>query len=215
MRKLGEEMKFLVIGLLLLSSLSATAQRNVTGKSVNTSHFGSNISLPSHFGLVINQESPCKTQITEESDHFDINHNMRTNVIVRLQNINVAVGSSYVGVTSEGDIANVYNNGSGPLMALQICHRKGIKRTAGKLLSNPIINNSFSCQVDEITAATVDIPTETGSLLLQFKPIYFSGSSLCNGSYLLEEQSDSNRNDIKEIKETNESNSTSSNVNKQ
>lgn len=169
-------------GLLLIFAflLASCGKDNVSGNNPNSNVFGGAIGIPGQYGNALYAENPCRVNAGFNGFPNQAGIQGRQTVVVRLQGMNVAIGSSYVGVTSEGDIANVYNDGSGPVMAMQLCNR-GFG-TQGQLLGNPIINNSLNCQVDEITSAQVILPSQFGQpLYLNFRAIYFSGSSLCGG----------------------------------
>lgn len=200
--------KILLVGLLLASSLSVFAQKNVTGKNVNSSLFSGAPDLRGLYGEVISSENPCR--IPGKSGN-----SLRNTMRFKLKDMNVAIGDVFVGVTSEGDIASVTNDGSGPVMTLSICSREIIENGVGELLGNPIVNKSFNCQVDEISSAMVEMPSKYGaSLYLRFRPIYFSGSSLCSGASFGEEYSNSERNSSKDL-EIEDANKSSDSVNKQ
>jgi hypothetical protein len=91
--------------------------------------------------------------------------------------LSVALNALYVGVTSEGDVAVVTSsNGQGVLNTF-VCNR-GIQAGAGSLMGNPVVNKSYFCAVDEITAARMVLP---GNLILNFRAIqYGRGSRLCH-----------------------------------
>lgn len=173
--------KQLFKGLLLIFAmvLSGCGKDNVSGNQ-NNGLYGGAIGIPGQYGNAIYAENPCRVNAIPTYGYpTQQNIQGRQTIVVRLQGVNVAIGSSYIGVTSEGDIANVYNDGRGPVMAMQLCNRGFAAQ--GQLLGNPIINNSLNCQVDEITQAQVVLPGMFGQIYLNFRPIYFSGSSLCGG----------------------------------
>ena len=101
-------------------------------------------------------------------------------------NTNVNVGALYVGVTSEGDIAVIQNQGGAPTMHLYICPRPGLTGQ-GQLASRTIIENSTTCPVGQITKVDVTLGASYGPYYLKFAPIHIPGtnrvSRLCHSNY--------------------------------
>lgn len=100
-------------------------------------------------------------------------------------NLSVSYTGTYIGITSEGDIALVTNNGGGgAIMSAYICFRPEFGNGQGgqpQLSRNPVINRSLYCQVDEITAASMYIQTYIGyPLTLNFRPIHYGGPANMN-----------------------------------
>lgn len=200
-------MKILILNLVLLVSASVFAQ-DISPFRLDLP--ATTIGGPRNYAKAIYPENPCsKDLVSKASDK----KGKRRKFAIRLKGINVAVGASYVGVTSEGDIATVYNDGKGPIMVADICYRDSVNKEYGQLIGNLIINNSLNCQVDEITQAQIVLPSKEGSLYLLFRPIYFTGSSLCAGSYGSEVLK-TERNETKELEENKDNIDSNSNVNK-
>jgi hypothetical protein len=115
------------------------------------------------------QENPCR-----------VGNGQRIPVSIRL-NINVAANQTYAGVTSEGDIAIVTNQGNGAVLTAQICARQSAQSGQGSLMGNPVLNHSPNCQVNEISSASMQLPGVMGTVYLFFVPVYYdNNSSLCN-----------------------------------
>ncbi len=91
---------------------------------------------------------------------------------------NVAINSTYIGVTSEGDVATITNMGQGPILTLHLCQRPGLTSGQGQLTQNPVINSSRYCRVDEITAASVVLQSTMGMpYSLNFRALHFGSSA--------------------------------------
>lgn len=93
-------------------------------------------------------------------------------------NMSAAVNATYVGITSEGDIAIITSNGGQAVMQAFICMRPEFG--SGSSIQPQVVNNSAAvgrslagCVIDEISAATVRIPSYTGYLTLNFRPIHY------------------------------------------
>ena len=103
-----------------------------------------------------------------------LNGQQRVGVQVGL-NMSVALNATYVGITSEGDIAVVSSSGSTQaVLSAFICMRPEFSGQ-GTLAANPAVGRSSAgCLVDEISAARMILPTMYGySLTLNFRPIHF------------------------------------------
>lgn len=103
-----------------------------------------------------------------------LNGQQRVGIQVGL-NMSVAVNATYVGITSEGDIAVVAPAGGGQaVMSAFICMRPEFSGQ-GSLAANPAVGRSTAgCLIDEISAARMILPTVYGySLTLNFRPIHF------------------------------------------
>jgi hypothetical protein len=74
-------------------------------------------------------------------------------------------GGLFVGVTSFGDIAIIQNQ----VMVLHICPRAGLSGQ-GRLLQAPIVNNSLSCPIDEISSAQMELTGQV-NYRVNFRPI--------------------------------------------
>lgn len=95
------------------------------------------------------------------------------------QQLNYNVGNGvFVGVTSEGDIAIIQNN----QMRISICQRADFIQGQGSF-SQASVGTSGYCSVNEINNLDVNLPGRYGTYRLAFRPIYFSGSQLCQGNY--------------------------------
>ncbi len=90
-------------------------------------------------------------------------------------NLSVAANASYVGITSEGDIAFVTNSNGQAVFNAYICQRPGLGSGTGSMSSNPIVNRSLYCQIDEITKASMVLPGAPGfpPYVLNFRAIHF------------------------------------------
>lgn len=82
---------------------------------------------------------------------------------------------SYVGVTSEGDVA-VIQNGT---LTMYICPRADYANGQGQITQQPIVNVTNGCVVNEITAMDIQIPGRNGIYMLGFRPIYFNNNNAC------------------------------------
>jgi hypothetical protein len=162
-----------ILVILLAFAIAGCGKKNQSGKSSVPgpgvwNNLGSTSVSNPYASTVIN-ENPCMSGLP------------RSTIQVGL-NMQVAVGGTYIGVTSEGDVAIVTSsNGQGVLTAY-ICGRSSAASGQGQLTGNPVINRSYNCQIDEITSARMILPSAYGpQLVLNFRAIYFGhGSSLCH-----------------------------------
>jgi hypothetical protein len=148
---------------------------NTSGKSGNsgsgfTSGIGSYGTFPNQASLpqimqVVAQQNPCWEG------------GQRSTVQIALQ-MNVNVGSSYMGVTPFGDIMVVSNYGQ-PRAELYICPRAIMSQgtTGGTLTRNPIVQADPLCPIGKIDAATVVFNTNWGPVQLPFAPIHIPGTN--------------------------------------
>jgi hypothetical protein len=157
----------------LVSTLFVSCGKdNTTGKksSNNSGVFGAgafgNGSLPSNYMNTLMQENQCAQG------------GQRTTVQLQL-NQQVSAGL-YAGVTSFGDIAVIQNAGGGGRATLYICPRAGLQggQTNGQLLENPIITNSVTCPIGQISRMNMILQGQTQYQAI-FRPIDAQGSSLC------------------------------------
>lgn len=168
-----------VLSAVALISVSC-GKDNSSGKGSSTDGYGSGIYNYAGYGTqygnytlqemmnIISQENPCAQGGT------------RVRVQIPL-NINVNVGTPYVGVTSFGDMAVVQNQGQA-VFEMYICPRSGANGQ-GQLISNPVIESSTYCAIGQITAANAVLYGAT-NYQLAFRSIqYGNGSQLCRGNY--------------------------------
>lgn len=123
---------------------------------------------------IVRQENPCQYG------------GQRQPITIPLQNSGGSAGATYVGVTSEGDIAYVESNGGQQIMTVEICSRPAIDgRATGGMASNPVLKtNLYNCPIDEIVKADIYLDGAYGNYMLAFAPIHVPGyrqSSLCMG----------------------------------
>lgn len=94
-------------------------------------------------------------------------------------NMSVAVNATYVGITSEGDVAIVSSSGnSQAVFSAYVCYRPEFGQgtlSQPQQPANPAVGRSLAgCLVDEISAARLLLPTMYGyALTLNFRPIHF------------------------------------------
>ena len=152
------------------NNTSGTGRRSARDNGANNAGIAGFGTSSPHIQTVM-AENPC------------VSGQGRVTVTLPLQ-MNVATNQTYVGVTSEGDVAVISNQGQ-PAMTMYICQRYSLGQGQGQLLGNPAIASSPNCQVNEITAATVALPPAMQGLpplYLMFRAIYYGrGSSLCQG----------------------------------
>ena len=95
-------------------------------------------------------------------------------------NMSVAVNATYVGITSEGDIAIVSSSGGQQaILSAYVCMRQEFGN--GQLAQPQVagqraaVGRSLAgCLVDEVSAATLQLPTYNGyPLTLNFRPIHY------------------------------------------
>lgn len=112
---------------------------------IETGNFGSQSNLP--VVNLLRQLFPCQ----------------RINVSLPIQMQNFNSGATFVGSTSEGDIAIAVNAPGGAVLQMEVCQRNGLERnglTSSPILSEqPVLNNSLVCPVGEIVS-TVKIPIQ-------------------------------------------------------
>ncbi len=90
----------------------------------------------------------------------------------------VALNATYVGVTSEGDIALITsdNSTSQAVMSMYVCARTQLGSGTPNIVTPPAVGRSSAgCNVDEISAARVELPSGGGyyPFLLNFRPIQY------------------------------------------
>lgn len=90
------------------------------------------------------------------------------NLPIQMQNFNS--NATFVGSTSEGDIAVATNTPNGPMLSMEVCQREGISSNAQ--ISEIYLNNSLICSNGELVA-TVIIPGQFGNFTLRFHPEFF------------------------------------------
>lgn len=160
---------FLLTLIFILSSCGRNNQSGQNNPATNQFNNPLGVGSTNPFVSTVMQQYPCISGLPRSQATIPLN-------------MQVAIGGTYIGVTSEGDVAVVTsNNGQGVLSAF-ICGRSSTTSGQGQLMGNPVINRSYNCQIDEITSASMRLPTQFGPVLsLNFRPIYFPpGSSLCN-----------------------------------
>jgi hypothetical protein len=167
-------MKTKIFGLLAMSMILASCGQNNTS-GTGSRNGGSN---PNNQIGTLSTSSPVIGRLLQENP-CRVGNGQRIPISIRL-NINVAANQTYAGVTSEGDIAIVTNQGQGAVMTAQICARQSAQSGQGSLMGNPVLNHSPNCQVNEISSASMQLPGVMGPLYLFFRPIYFGGTQLCN-----------------------------------
>lgn len=148
-------------------------------------NFGNGTSLPNNWVDILLNENPCIDYNTGQLN------NARTRVVVPLQGMNVNAGSLYAGITYEGDVGIVSNQGGQPVMEIFSCLRPDLATNSrGYIVSQngvpPVLNVSRNCAVGEVTAMDIGLETQLGGYLLKFYPIYLNsmnsrnnGSSIC------------------------------------
>lgn len=89
----------------------------------------------------------------------------------------VAANATYIGITSEGDIAMVTSSGGQGILSAYLCQRPGL--ASGQLTRNPVLNRSSAgCLIDEITAASM----VAGQYVFAFRPIQYGGPGNLNAA---------------------------------
>ena len=135
--------------------------------------------LPGNFIQIIETENPCRTGVGGVPQNAP-----RIVTAIPLQGANVNAGGVFVGVTPEGDVGVISNQGQGPVMELRLCPRPDLTGN-GQLASQPVLNTSTMCPIGEITAANVTLASSSGmgNYIFPFAPIHIPGtdrfSSLC------------------------------------
>jgi len=169
-KRLIEFTKLLAITTLLSILILSCGKENNTGGSLSRSTSVTAVGSSSSMINTILNENKCSSGYG------------RIVVSIPLE-MNVPTNQTYVGVTSEGDVAIVTNNNGQPTLQAHICGRTIVGNGEGRLLGNPTIGQSQRCKVNEITAAQIELPASyegMPSIYLEFRPInYFRGSSLC------------------------------------
>lgn len=172
----GQGLKKLAVLMMVAAIAVGCGKKNTSGKSdnggvINTPGVGvGGGAYSGEYKNVILNENPCQTQGGQR--------------ISKINPIQTNVGTGlYAGVTSEGDVAFVYNG----MMELYLCSRPGLVGT-GNQFTRLVTNISEYCSVDEITSMTVTLPASDGyynfNYTLNFRAIHFgNGSSLCGGNY--------------------------------
>tara|TARA_B100001971_G_C18268036_1_gene596498 strand:- start:69340 stop:69912 length:573 start_codon:yes stop_codon:yes gene_type:complete len=134
---------------------------------------GNGNSLPSNWLDIVAQENPCQFG------------GQRAQAQMQVQ-ANVNVGALYVGVTSEGDISLVQNQGGIAMMTVYICPRPDLTGQ-GSITKQPITENSVYCPVGQVSASDVTLQGQYGQYYLKFAPIHIPGtdriSQLCSNGY--------------------------------
>ncbi|MAX65938.1 MAG: hypothetical protein QF441_12355 [Bacteriovoracaceae bacterium] len=146
-----------------------------SGSSITTIS-GNGSKLPSNWKSVLANEYPCTTtningQVT----------NRRITVPVQVPGyINANAGAIYTGVTLEGDLLTIHNNGSNVSVELRVCERPELNTSSAQFIAQPILNQSYNCAIGEISAADIVVNSTYGQYQLVFFPIGKSApSSLC------------------------------------
>jgi hypothetical protein len=146
--------------LLLALAISACGGKNESGKKGNVGHWNG-LGAGSYQGVqpLINnplvnavlQQLPCSTGAGIG------NQRMGGGVLLQGPSSQIALNSSYLGVSVEGDIAIVTRAGTGQaVLSLYLCPRPGI--SGAQVYQNPIVNRTIrGCLVDEISALNVHI----------------------------------------------------------
>ncbi|MEX1099116.1 MAG: hypothetical protein WEB87_01745, partial [Bacteriovoracaceae bacterium] len=182
---LARGLKNLAILMILTAMTVSCGKNNTTGKDNDSSTIGWNgfgtgpytgsngNTLPANWMDIVGQENPCYQGGQRAPAQMPIN-------------ATVNVGALYVGVTSEGDIAVVQNQGGAPTMNLYICPRPGLTGQ-GQLYDNIVLEHSNECPVSQITKTNVALEAQYGPFYLKFAPIHIPGtnrmSQLCSSNY--------------------------------
>ena len=172
-------MKMVVISITSLLLISCGGTKNTSGGSnskdpvvTNPDIFagGNGTALPPNWQDIIRQENPCQ-----------YGGNQRRTVTFPVQ-VNANVGSMYVGVTSEGDIAYIQNQNGNITLTAEICARPDLGN-GGQVSQKIVVNNSLACPVGEITEAYISLQGNYGTYTLGLRPIHVPNigiaSSLC------------------------------------
>lgn len=150
----------------LLTLVVSCGKDNKSGQGYSGQFNYANVSNNPYVSTVMN-ENPCSTGL------------QRVGVQVPMTGFNVAPGSTYVGVTSEGDVAVVTSDGTYGVFTAYVCGRSGMGGNS-QLQPGVVINRSNYCSIDEITSATMVIGSTYGNFTLNFRAIHYGrGSSLC------------------------------------
>jgi hypothetical protein len=179
-----------LMSLLLIScggeNESGNNRNNVNGYNyAGISTAGNGISLPGNWLQIVHNENPCRVNSNFNGQNTSVSGKIR--VVVPLQGANINAGAFYAGVTPEGDVGIVSNQGNGPVMEVFLCPRADVSGQ-GSLMATPVLNTSRECPIGEITAANISLQGQFGyNYNLSFAPINILGtdrrSSLCQGSY--------------------------------
>jgi len=160
----------LVLAVTMALIAAGCGKKNESGKSSYnpySNYLGQGAALPaganSYASLVFNG-LPCSNGQQRIGVQFGLN-------------MAAAANSTYVGITSEGDIAVVTSNAGQAVFSAYICNRPEFASTNGQgsMSANPAIGRSLvGCAVDEISAASLRLPTMYGYYLtLNFRPIHY------------------------------------------
>lgn len=165
-----------VLGLISLAAVSC-GKDNTSGQSSNASTTAGIYSQYPGYGNVYGTMTLDQIMTAVSAENPCDQGGTRVRVQIPLQ-MNVNTGSSYLGVTSFGDIAVAYNQAQ-PVIDLYICPRAGATGQ-GQLSYNPILETSTQCPVGQISAAEVILSGQV-PYTLRFRPINSTGSSVCTG----------------------------------
>lgn len=180
---LGAALKKVLMLSVLALMVASCGENNTTGKKRNNvgnwgsfggfgggQYYGGNgNTLPNDWMDRIAMENPCHYGGQRAQTQLQVNST-------------VNVGAMYAGVTSEGDIAIVNNQGGVAVMTLFICPRPDLTGQ-GNITRQPITEASQFCPIGQITASDVSISGQYGTYYLKFAPIHIPGtdriSSIC------------------------------------
>lgn len=178
-----------ILALALLAG--ACGKDNESGKKSGGTYFGSLGTLGSgqvppnvtnQYAQQVFQSTTCTTGGQRIGVQFQLN-------------MTVAANATYVGITSEGDIAVVTSANGQALFSAFVCARPSLGSGQGSMTANPALNSSSqfsgqchsqpcyrSCLVDGITAARLQLPGAPGypPYILNFRLINFGGPGSLN-----------------------------------
>ena len=165
-----------ILALALLAG--ACGKDNESGKKSGGTYFGSLGTLGSgqvppnvtkQYAQQVFQSTTCTTGGQRIGVQFQLN-------------MTVAANATYVGITSEGDIAVVTSANGQALFSAFVCARPSLGSGQGSMTANPALNRSQHCLVDEITAARLQLPGAPGypPYILNFRAIHFGGPGSLN-----------------------------------
>ncbi len=169
--------------LLLIITISlflvSCGKDNVTGTgAINPVGTGLNTTV-SGYGIQTLNQNQAQTLNVVLNESQCINGGQRLQITIPIQG-NSSAGQIFVGATPEGDVAVIHNDNGQPTLTAYLCQRPDMG-AQGQLAQQIVTNTSQYCNVDEITAATMYIPSTYGyqPYELRFRPIHFDNSSLC------------------------------------
>lgn len=167
----------LVSTMLLVGLMSSCGKENESGgNSNNIGTYGTVAgtgggSVPSNWFKTLQNEYRCQTGYSQRS---------RTTMNLNGA-VNVNAGAIHVGVTVEGDLAVISRSSNNIILEVYACQRGGMNMNQQpQLYQAPIVNQSNSCVIGEVSAMNVYLNSTYGTYTLAFFPIgMHAPSSLC------------------------------------